>query len=142
MGRGDSDEAYVLALCDEVLGEQGSRQHRFDWLRGDAGASGRRVRLPVDSFWPGHGLVVEYREMQHDLPVAHFDKPHRMTISGVHRGQQRALYDARRDEQIPAHGLRLVVIKPAELACDGRGRLRRVPDHDLEVIRARLGRST
>jgi hypothetical protein len=78
MGRGDSDEAYVLALCDEVLGEQGGRRHRFDWLFGDAGASGRWVRLPVDSF--------------------------------------------------------LVVIKPAELACDGRGRLRRVRDCDLHVI--------
>jgi hypothetical protein len=142
MGRGDSDEAYVLALCDEMLGEHGSRQHRFDWLRGDSGASGRRVRLPVDSFWAGYGLVVEYREVQHDRPVAHFDKPHRMTISGVHRGQQRALYDARRDEQIPAHGLHLVVIKPAELACDGRGRPRRVRDHDLDVITERLGRST
>jgi hypothetical protein len=64
MGRGDGDEAYVLALCDEVLGEQGSRRHRFDWLFGDAGASGRWVRLSVDSFWAGRGLVVEYREVQ------------------------------------------------------------------------------
>jgi hypothetical protein len=138
MGRGDSDEAYVLALCDEVLAAPGSRQHRFDWLLGDAGASGRRVRLPVDSFWAGHGLVVEYREVQHDRPVAHFDKPHRLTTSGVHRGLQRALYDARRDEQIPSHGLRLVVIRPAELTCDGRGRLRRIRDQDLDVIRSRL----
>jgi hypothetical protein len=105
MGRVESDETYVLDLCDEVLAERGSRQHRFDWLVGDPGRSGRRVRLPVDSFWAGHRLVVEYREVQHDRPVAHFDKPHRLTVSGVHRGHQRAIYDARRDVEIPAHDL-------------------------------------
>lgn len=139
MGRDDSDEAYVLDLCDEVLGEPGSRQHRFDWLRGDAGLSGRRVRLPVDSYWARQNLVVEYREVQHDRPVAHFDKPDRLTISGVHRGQQRALYDARRESEIPAHGLRLVVIKPADLTCDKRGRLKRIRGVDLDGVRARLG---
>jgi hypothetical protein len=36
--RADSDEAYVLDLCDEVLGDRGSRQHRFDWLVGTRGA--------------------------------------------------------------------------------------------------------
>jgi hypothetical protein len=32
MGRDDSDEAHVLDLCGQVLGESGRRQHRFDWL--------------------------------------------------------------------------------------------------------------
>jgi glyoxylase-like metal-dependent hydrolase (beta-lactamase superfamily II) len=32
------------------------------------------------------------------------DRRTRETVSGVHRGEQRALYDARRDEGIPAHG--------------------------------------
>lgn len=68
------------------------------------------MKLPVDGFWPDANLVVEYRERQHDQPVAHFDKPDRLTVSGVHRGAQRALHDAHRDEQIPAHGIRLVII--------------------------------
>jgi hypothetical protein len=134
VGRDDSDEAYVLDLCDEVLGERASRQHRFEWLLGDPGRNGRRVRLPVDGFWAGHGLVVEYRERQHDQPVAFFDKPDRLTVSGVHRGLQRALYDARRDELIPAHGLRLVVMRPADLASNPQGRLLRIPDDDRRGI--------
>lgn len=138
MGRDGSDEAYVIDLCDRVLGEEALRQHRFDWLLGDPGASGRRVRLPVDAYWPGRLLVVEYRELQHDVPVPHFDKPDRLTVSGVHRGEQRALYDARRDTAIPAHGLRLVVIRPADLAADRRGRLRRDQEADLPVIRRLL----
>ncbi len=137
MGRQDSDEAYVIGLCDRALGETGRRQHRFDWLLGDPGRSGRRVRLPVDACWPDAQLVVEYREQQHDRPVPHFDKPHRLTVSGVHRGLQRALYDRRRDVLTPPHGLRLVVITPADLDAPPRGRLRRSSDADLEAV-ARL----
>lgn len=134
MGRETSDEFYVLELCDEVVGEAGIRQHRFDWLLGDAGPNGRQVRLPVDGYWPHANLVVEYRERQHDQPVPHFDKPERLTVSGVHRGLQRALYDARRDELIPAHGIRLIVITPGDLDATPRGRLRRNADHDLRAI--------
>lgn len=136
--RSDSDEAYVLDLCDEVIGETGQRQHRFDWLRGDPGRSGRSVRLPVDAYWPNCGLVVEYREIQHDRPTPHFDKPDRLTVSGVHRGEQRAIYDRRREELIPAQGLRLVILRPADLAADARSRLKRHRAPDLEVIRGRL----
>ena len=74
MSRQDSDEAYVLEayvldMCDEVLGGTGQQGHRFDWLLGDPGATGRQVNLPVDSYWPGHQLVVAYRELQHDQPM-------------------------------------------------------------------------
>lgn len=135
MGREDSDETYVLDLCDEVLGDSGLRQHRFDWLLGDPGSTGHRVKLPVDSYWPEQGLVVEYRERQHDEPTPFFDKPNRMTVSGVHRGEQRALYDSRRDVLIPANGLRLVVMHPADLTADNKGRLRRDSEADLAAIR-------
>lgn len=143
MGRRDeSDETYVVDLCNEVLGEAALTQHRFDWLLGDPGASGRRAKLPVDAYWPGHELVLEYRELQHDQPVPHFDKPDRLTVSGVHRGEQRALYDARRDIEIPAHGLRLAVVRPADLDADGRGRLRRNREADIAVLQKILARES
>lgn len=129
----------MLDLCDQVIGQPGLRQHRFDWLLGDPARDGRQVRLPVDGFWPDSKLVVEYRELQHDRPNRHFDKPDRMTVSGVHRGVQRALYDARRDELIPVHGLRLVVIRPSDLVATSRGKLKRVPDSDLAVVTTLLG---
>jgi hypothetical protein len=84
---------------------------------------------------------VEYREQQHDRPVAFFDKPERMTVSGVHRGRQRALYDARRDELIPARGIRLVIIKPSDLDATPRGRLCRNEAADLPVIEVLLRQS-
>lgn len=137
-GRAGSDEAYVIDLCDELLGERASRQHRFPWLLGDPGHNGRAVRLPVDAFYERAGIVVEYRERQHLESVPFFDKPHRMTVSGVHRGEQRRLYDHRRETEIPRHGLRLVVIHADDLACDGRGRLHRAVERDRAVLQAKL----
>lgn len=140
--RDESDEAYVVDLCNRILHESALTQHKFDWLLGDPGANGRRAKLPVDAYWPGHELVVEYRELQHDQPMPHFDKPDRLTVSGVHRGEQRALYDARRDTEIPAHGLRLIVVRPADLDADSRGRLRRNEKADLEALRKILARDS
>lgn len=140
--RGVGDEAYVVGLCNRGLSEQALTQHKFDWQLGDPGAGGRRAELPVDAYWPGHRLVVEYRELQHDQPVPHLDKPDRLTVSGVHRGEQRALYDARRDTEIPAHGPRLVVVRPADLDADGRGRLRRKQEADLAALRTMLARDS
>lgn len=78
--------------------------------------------------------MIEYRERQHDEPNTHFDKPAVMTVSGVHRGEQRRRYDERRDREIPANGLRLLVIKPDDLDATRRGRLRRVPEHDRHAL--------
>lgn len=136
--RADSDESYVIDLCDEVLGERARRQHRFDWLLGDPGSAGARATLPVDAYYPDHRLVVEYRERQHYEPVAHFDKPDVLTVSGVHRGEQRRIYDRRRDELIPSHGLRLVVIRPGDLESSKQGQLTRDRTADLATLRAML----
>ena len=140
--RADSDEAYVLDLCDAILGECASRQHRFDWLVGDPGRDGRSRTLPVDAYHAARRLVIEYRELQHDEPVAHFDKPDVLTVSGVHRGIQRRIYDKRRATEIPAHGLRLIVIKPADLAADRRGRLLRTREPDLAALHTLLPSAT
>lgn len=127
-----------MTLCDQVLGTLGLRQHRFEWLVGDPGKKGTRVRLPVDGYWPEHGLVIEYRERQHDQSTPHFDHPERLTVSGVHRGIQRALYDRRRDELVPQHGLRLLVIKPSDLDANASGRLRRSSERDVATLRVLL----
>lgn len=132
-----SDEAYVVSLCDEILGETALRQHRFDWLRGDPGRSGRTIALPVDAYYPAHRLVVEYRERQHGERVAIMDD--RSTISGVPRGVQRQIYDRRREDLIPRHGLRLVIVNARDLCSDRRGRLLRSDERaDREMLRALL----
>ena len=134
------DEAYVVSLCDEVLGLVGSRQHRFDFLRGDSRSGRRAVTLAVDVYYPELSLVIEYQGRQHTEAVRFFDKPDRITASGVHRGEQRKIYDQRRRDVLPKHGIRLVEISFQDLSCDSRGRLLGHREKDIEVIRRALAR--
>lgn len=133
--RCSSDEAWIIDLCDAVLGKKAIRQHRFPFLLGDAGASGRRVLLPVDAFYPDLGLVIEYHERQHSGRVRFFDD--RPTISGVPRGEQRRRYDDYRRTLLPLHGCALVVFDYSEFGHTSAGRLLRT-ERDREIITARL----
>lgn len=138
MGNRRRDEGYALDLCDQVLGSNSVREAKFDWLFGDPGRDGRCRKLPVDAYWPDLGLVVEFWESQHEQPVPFFDKPDQLTVSGVPRGAQRALYDQRRLELIPRHNLSLVVIRKADLESTPSGRLTYAGVKDLATIRRKL----
>ncbi len=138
MSRDASDEAYVIDLCDDLLGCEAHRQARFDFLRGDPGPSGRRVRLPVDAYWQELRLVVEYREHQHYESVPIMDR--RRTISGVPRGAQRRKYDDLRETLLPKNGLNLVILRADEFELTPRKRLCRHLESDRQVVRAALAR--
>ncbi|WP_237570817.1 hypothetical protein [Mycolicibacterium lacusdiani] len=81
------------------------------------------------------GLVVEFQEEQHSQPSSLFDR--RQTVSGVGRGQQRHLYDARKRTLIPEHGLRLVVIEKLAFAVKSK-RIARLHMQDIAVVRQHL----
>ncbi|MHC1762552.1 MAG: hypothetical protein AB9917_24125 [Negativicutes bacterium] len=131
--RSNSDEKYVLDLVSEILGESYEAQKRFDTLRGDPGKNERRVKLPLDAFFPGLNLIVEYREKQHFQPVAIMDR--RITVSGVHRGEQRKIYDHRKEKWATDNKIQLLVVSYIDLAHNRNGRLIRNVDND----RNRLG---
>lgn len=133
-----SDEAYVLDICDSVLGFKSLRQYKFEFLRGDSNKQGRRAYLPVDAYYPDLNLVIEYMERQHFEPVNHFDKPDRLTISGISRGEQRKKYDQRRRETLPQHGIQVISIAYDELSHTNRKKLKRDIGVDKEVIIKKL----
>ena len=128
-GREQSDESYIIDLCDEVLGIKASRQHKFDFLTGDAGH-----KLPVDAYYETLRLVVEYHERQHTESVAFFDR--RLTVSGVSRGEQRRIYDQRREQVLPEHGIRLVVISYSDFGTTKK--LTRNRNNDILVVKRLL----
>jgi hypothetical protein len=71
--REHSDESYVLDPYDSILGSKGMRQHRLEFLLGDAGKTGKRARLPVDAHYPGPlNLLIKYYEKQHTSAVPIF----------------------------------------------------------------------
>lgn len=129
--RANSDECYVIDLCDEVLGYKASRQHRFDFLRGDGD---RGDKLPVDAYYPALNLVIEYYEKQHTESVALFNRD--TTVSGVSRDEQRRIYDERRKEILPKHGINIIIISYSDFGTSKK--LRRIREHDIEVVRNAL----
>lgn len=137
--RKESDEHYLLDLCDEVLQTQGLRQHRFDFLLGDPNAQGKCAKLPVDSYYPELNLVIEYKEQQHTRPNKHFDKPDLFTVSGVHRGEQRKIYDHRRLEVLPKHGIQVIELYFSAFNHDSKDRILR-SHNDLERVKNILKR--
>src|SRR6478752_1555369 len=84
----------TLSLCDRALGEVGRRSHRFAWLRAPGG--GPREWIPVDAYYPVNRLVV---------------------VCGERSVEDDAVFA----ELVPAHGLRLLELDPAELGAVGTG---------------------
>lgn len=123
--RKDSDEYYVIDICDKVLGLTASRQHRFDFLVGDTGR-----KLPVDAYYKELNLVVEYCESQHTESTPFFDN--KQTVSGVSRGEQRRRYDSRRAEVLPKYGIKLLSISYTEFGTTKK--IKRDYNKDKEII--------
>ena len=76
-------------------------------------------------------MVVEYYERQHTESVPFFDNE--QTVSGVNRAIQRRIYDNRRREELPKHGIKLVVISYSDFGTSKK--LSRRHDSDLEIVK-------
>ena len=129
--KSQSDERYIIDLCDEVLKLKALRQYRFDFLRGDSG-----TKLPVDAYYPALSLVIEYRERQHTEEVKFFDR--RQTVSGVGRGEQRRIYDQKRRDLLPQNGISLVEFDYSEFEHSRSKKLLRIKEKDLRIIISKL----
>ncbi len=118
----------------ELLGP-GEAEKRFDWCRGDCRDPAPRGRtLPFDAVWESRKLIVEFDERQHGEPVDFFDKPQRIIVSGVHRGEQRRLYDERKVRLALAHGYTVIRVPANFLVWRGR-RLAKDRSADLVTLR-------
>lgn len=127
--RENSDEYYIIALCNEVLGLKASQQHKFDFLKGDSGR-----RLPVDAYYRELNLVIEYCESQHTVSTPFFDR--KKTISGISRGEQRKKYDELRRTVLPLYNIKLIELHYCDFG--ETKRLKRNRERDLEIIRKKL----
>lgn len=136
------DEIYILNLCDEILNKTSYRQHKFDFLLGDPGKNGSCRKLPVDAYYEDLKLVIEYKERQHTEAVNHFDKPNKITVSGVHRGLQRALYDKRRRDILPKYKIKLIEISYSDFEHNNSKRLKRNIEADKKKLKILLGSMT
>lgn len=131
----NSDEHYVLTLCDELLHSKAARKHKFDFLLGDYHRDEvTRSILPVDAYYQAHNLVIEFTESQHTESVNSSDKPEKLTVSGVSLSEQRKIYDERRKKGLTSHDINLLVIDYSAFVCDNNQKLIRDKEKDLEVL--------
>lgn len=139
----DSDETYVIDLCDIVLGQQANRQKRFDFLLGDLHKDGiSRTKLPVDAHYESLNLVVEFMEKKQTEDVAFSDKADVITISGVNRDQQRKIYNQRKRELIPKNNINLVMISYDDFQFDSQKKIVRDKENDIKKIQNILKKYT
>jgi very-short-patch-repair endonuclease len=102
---------YVISLVRELLGDKPEREKTYPWALGDVSAkTGHARRLPFDAVWEKRRLIIEVDEDQHRRPVAFWDKPRVITVSGVHRGEQRRLYDERKRAAARREGYTVIEI--------------------------------
>lgn len=131
--RANSDETYIIDLCDEALELVAMRNKRFDFLLGELHKDGvTRTKLPVDAFYTRLNLVVEYRVMN-AIADAEGQGP-----AAIARAKQREMYDRRRAEELPKHNIDLIIISNMAFECAEDRKIIRNKEKDLAKIKEAL----
>jgi hypothetical protein len=137
----NSDETYVIALCDKVLSLKADRHKRFDFLMGDLHKDGKtKTMLPVDAYYEELQLVVEYKEIQNFRPVASREKEDEdeEDTNTVTREELRRIYDERRAKVLPKNDISMVVISYSDFVFNDKNKIIRMEENDLEVVQKAL----
>lgn len=137
--RENSDETYVIDLCNTVLELKANRQKRFDFLLGDLHKDKfSQTKLPVDAFYESLKLVVEYREIEDTESEISTDEYYKKTASGVSREEQRKIYDKRKEDVLPKNDIELVIISSSDFTTDPQNKISRDKENDLKIIENKL----
>lgn len=134
--RENSDEYYVLNLCDELLNEKASRQYTFPFLLGDFHKDKiSRTKLPLDAYYHSLNLVIEYRVKQQMEEVSETNKPAVKTISGVSRSEQRKIYDQRKKDVLLRKNINYIEINYYAFEYDSQMMIIRNTEKDTEILK-------
>lgn len=127
----NSDEYYLVSLCDELLGERASRKHTFDTLVGNLHKRGKgRTKLPLDAYYKDLKLVLEFYEKPKD--EASLDEVAKA------RMEQIVYYNDLKKKAILKKELALIIIKYDSFNCDEDGRLIRDKKKDVALLKSML----
>ena len=133
--RENSDEFYILNLCDELLKEKASRKHTFSNLLGDMHKRGKtRTKLPLAAFYEDANLVIEFLEKQNNTEEQ-LEKLNVMTVSGITRSEQIKRYNKRRRDVLQKKDINLLEIDYSSFECDNKKNLSRDKNKDVAVLK-------
>lgn len=139
----NSDETYVISLCDEVLSLNANRQKRFPFLLGDLHKNGKtQTMLPVDAYYEELQLVIEYKEIQNFRPVVASnkieDEEEEESAKVLSREELRRIYDERRAKVLPENDISMLVISYSDFEYDDNNKIIRDKESDLEIVKKAL----
>lgn len=130
--RENSDEYYLIGLCNELLNEKALHQHTFKFLLGDFHRDGvKRTALPLDAYYAKLNMVIELFEKE-DLTSLEEEKN---TISGVTRSEQRKRYAQRKRDVLKEKEIHLLEIGYDEFECDEENKLIRNKEADVKILK-------
>jgi len=119
----NSDEFYLVNLCDELLKEKASRKHTFDTLVGKLHKKGKgRTKLPLDAYYEELKLVIEFFEKKN-------------TDESSEREAQRKFYDQRKKDVLEKKEIHLIDVNYALFECNENDRLVRNKESDCRVLK-------
>ena len=122
----NSDEFYLVNLCDDLLKEKASRKHTFDTLLGKLHKKGKtRTKLPLDAYYEDLKLVIEFFEKKD-------------TDESSEREAQRKYYDQRKKDVLEKKKISLIDINYALFECNENDRLVRDKNKDCIVLKGIL----
>jgi len=127
----NSDEFYLVNLCDDLLEQKASRKHTFNTLVGDQHKRGKgRTKLPLDAYYEDLKLVIEF-SVKNDI-AEELDEKEQARILQIKR------YKELKKKAIVKKDLRLIEINYTSFACDETNKLIRNTEQDKEVLRSLL----
>jgi len=131
----NSDEYYLVGLCNEILKEKAVHQHSFNYLLGDLHKDGkRRTRLPLDAFYFGLNMAIEFYEKGDEES----DDSKVITVSNVKRSEQRKIYAQRKRDVLKEKGIGLVEMDYDEFECNEDNSLVRNKEADVKLLKEML----
>jgi len=127
----NSDENYLINLCDELLGKEASRKHTFDTLVGNLHKRGKgRTKLPLDAYYKDLKLVIEF--FRQTSTVSELDEKEQARIAQI------KYYDELKKEAVLAKSMRYMKINFAQFECDENDKLIRNTENDKIVLKGVL----
>jgi hypothetical protein len=127
----NSDEFYLVNICDELLEQKASRKHTFDTLVGNLHKKGKgRTKLPLDAYYKDLKLVIEFFEKEKDEST--LDETAKARIAQI------KYYDQIKKKSILKKEMRLMPIKYASFECDEDGKLIRNIENDTMILKGML----
>lgn len=127
----NSDEFYLVNLCDELLHHKASRKHTFDTLVGNLHKRGKgRTKLPLNAYYEDLKLVIEFHRKSEAI-----DK---LSTKEQERIAQIKYYNQLKKKAILKKNLQLIEINYASFECNKANKLIRNTEADKHILKNML----